>query len=824
MSIIQNKDIYDSGQGNPFKAIEDALELLDTKIDKVKKSMIGFESALQKTNKTGSGQEAKILIDNTQKLAAETDKLTRLQTARNKIDESAKQIMAQILVLDEKRSKNLAKAKLLQEQRNKTIKDQIKLESDLVGAYEKETIKLNQLRKAYKDLAIQNKENTKEGRAMLANIQAIDARLKKVDGSVGQFQRNVGNYTGALRKNLMDIAGMMAAYFSVDTIINFGKSIVSTTAKFEKYGIVLENTLGSKSEAQKSMKVVSDFAASTPFSVDELTASYVKLANQGFKPTNDEMARLGDLASSTGKGFDQLTEALIDAQTGEFERLKEFGIRAKKSGDDVTFSFKGVDTTVKFTNESIRSYILSLGDLEGVQGANAKIAETLSGQISNLGDSWDQLLVALGESTKGGVSSALNWLKEGIDSVTKSVRILNSETSTAEQRTDAWINILHKISPILGLFAEKVSKAKYGIFSMIPVLENALDLLSDMADKFLGIQIFKTDGPGAPKPYIKSLQDMREENDANLKKLKELEAYNARQKTITPSGKTGSKAKKEPYDPMKDPEIQAYLAQNKAANEQRAFLESQELELTALEKAQNDERVKSAQDAEQAIWDMKLADAERAQELRDEELEKEREYYEQRNSLIADTADMAGQMFGELLATGELTMKEFGKIVLISALDLAEKMIMISIAEMTAKQIAQKGWLGIASAALLGGVIKGTFTALKANIQAFATGTEYVQGQGTETSDSIPARLSKGERVVPAAINKQLMGISNKDLPKIVNNGINTMRLENLLHKVDENTSISAYYLSNLEVHHEDAKYKYYKDVKTGITHRIIKE
>ena len=49
----------------------------------------------------------------------------------------------------------------------------------------------------------------------------------------------------------------------------------------------------------------------------------------------------------------------------------------------------------------------------------------------------------------------------------------------------------------------------------------------------------------------------------------------------------------------------------------------------------------------------------------------------------------------------------------------------------------------------------------------FAEGTEYVLGAGTTTSDSIHAKLSVGERVVPAAINEKLVGIKNSDLPKL---------------------------------------------------------
>lgn len=195
--------------------------------------------------------------------------------------------------------------------------------------------------------------------------------------------------------------------------VSFGliaKQVIDVTSEFQKFEAVLTNTLGSNSAAQKALTQIKDFAAATPFSVQELTASFVKLANQGFIPTTGELKKLGDLASSTGKSFDQLTEAIIDAQTGEFERLKEFGIRASKSGDQVKFTFKGVQTQTKFTADSIRDYILSLGELEGVSGSMAAISQTLGGRISNLGDAFDSLLLAIGNSSSGPLNAAIESL------------------------------------------------------------------------------------------------------------------------------------------------------------------------------------------------------------------------------------------------------------------------------------------------------------------------------------------------------------------------------------------------------------------------------
>jgi hypothetical protein len=235
--------------------------------------------------------------------------------------------------------------------------------------------------------------------------------------------------TEGLNRGLKKAGAAIAAAFTVDSVINFGRQVLQATAEFEKMGAVLGNTLGSVGLAKLKLKEIEEFAARTPFGVNELTNSFVKLANQGFKPTGDQMRSLGDLAASTGKSFDQLAEAIIDAQVGEFERLKEFGVRAKDAGDKVIFTFKGVQTTVDKSSEAIRNYVTSLGNAEGVSGSMATISQTLTGKISNLGDAWDQMLISVGSNTSGVFSGAIDVISESINAITQ----FNNELETASK-------------------------------------------------------------------------------------------------------------------------------------------------------------------------------------------------------------------------------------------------------------------------------------------------------------------------------------------------------------------------------------------------------
>lgn len=254
------------------------------------------------------------------------------------------------------------------------------------------------------------KKRTKELKKELDGTKVGTQRFKELKTEITKNQGTIRRFNRELRETkslatrvgqgvttaFKRVGGVLAGAFAVGQLVNFTKEVANITSKFEKLEAVLETALGSKSEAQKSFQMIQKFAARTNFSVLELTDAYVKLVNQGFKPTVEEIENLADLANSTGKSFDQLTEAIIDAQVGEFERLKEFGIRAKKEGDQVKFTFKGVETQVKFTEKAIQGYILALGDLQGVSGSTEKISKTLGGAISNLGDAWDSFLVSLG--------------------------------------------------------------------------------------------------------------------------------------------------------------------------------------------------------------------------------------------------------------------------------------------------------------------------------------------------------------------------------------------------------------------------------------------
>ncbi len=253
-----------------------------------------------------------------------------------------------------------------------------------------------------------------------SELRNIAKQVGITNNNVGDLNRGLGQTETASSKlvgSMGRLKNVLVSVFAVGAVWAFTQKVIDARSEYEKFDAVLTNTFGSAEVGKSALNMLTDFAAKTPYQLDDLTGSFVKLVNRGFNPTKDELRNIGDLAASQGKGFDQLTEGILDAQTGEFERMKEFGIQASKHGNMVSFSFKGVTKTVENNQQAIAKTILEYGKMPGVAGAMNAISGTLGGKISNLKDSWNMLLVSVGGKSGEVFSGAINMLSQGLATV-----------------------------------------------------------------------------------------------------------------------------------------------------------------------------------------------------------------------------------------------------------------------------------------------------------------------------------------------------------------------------------------------------------------------
>jgi hypothetical protein len=180
-------------------------------------------------------------------------------------------------------------------------------------------------------------------------------------------------------------------------------SIVRTNVEFQKLSATLKVVTGSAQSADAAMKGLEDFATKTPYALDEVVGAFIKLKAMGLDPSLEALKSYGNTASAMGKGLDQFIEAIADAATGEFERLKEFGIKASKEGDKVSVTFQGVTTEIGNNAAEIEKHLQKIGNAQFAGAMDEQMA-TLGGAFSNLGDQVAKLERQVGE---GGLNDAL---------------------------------------------------------------------------------------------------------------------------------------------------------------------------------------------------------------------------------------------------------------------------------------------------------------------------------------------------------------------------------------------------------------------------------
>lgn len=213
----------------------------------------------------------------------------------------------------------------------------------------------------------------------------------------------VGQAIQAQERRIVAAAARMGAV--IGTAIGAGISAVGvgaikTTAQFESFRATLTTIEGDSAKAQQSLDWIAKFARTTPYEMKEVTDAFIKMKAYGLDPADGSLKALGDVASAMGKPMMQAVEAMADATTFEFERLKEFGVRAAQQGDQVTFTWtengKQLSKTVKKNSEEVSRFLI--GNFRRFEGAMDLQSRTWNGLVSNLSDTWTDFLRRVGEA------------------------------------------------------------------------------------------------------------------------------------------------------------------------------------------------------------------------------------------------------------------------------------------------------------------------------------------------------------------------------------------------------------------------------------------
>lgn len=289
----------------------------------------------------------------------------------------------------------------------------------------------------------------------------LETRLTARDETARAFrtlQSNLGRVETAFL-NVAKVAGALGAVFAGA----FVRDLINVNKEFQSLKASLVTFTGSVESADGAFRILQDFAKQTPFSLQEVVGSFNLLVSQGIRPTESQLMSFADIAGGTSKSIMQFAEAVADASMGEFERLKEFGIKASKEGDQITLRMGDITKVVNNDSASIVQALTEIADVQFAGGA-ARQAATLGGAMTNLRDTIDGFMFTIGEAGFG------RALAESIQELTK---FIDGNDALAE------------------LISDKMTKALMLFTAGIKLVFSNADTLFQILDVVFGVAIIK---------------------------------------------------------------------------------------------------------------------------------------------------------------------------------------------------------------------------------------------------------------------------------------------------------------------------------------------
>lgn len=400
-----------------------------------------------------------ILSVESSKAQQEIYKFTKETKELNKTNKERRSLMRELESLGKKESDEYKRLDNEVKKSNETIQKNSKLIKELEKKLDLTGLTMVQLRKKAKDLRAQLDQTVKSTHP--EEYAELESELAKVTNRMEEL-RNTGKYAkqqiSSYDKAMVAAKKATKAFIAVEFVRylkDIGMKAYETRKEYARFEATLRNATGSSKEAATAMKMLQQLAKETPASVAEWNEAYIKLINRGIKPTSEELIAMGDIAMSQGKDIDQFIEALLDAMTGENERLKEFGITASKNGKTTAYTFKGVTTEVDNTDTAIKNYILSLGKLQGVQGSMATQMKELAGLESNLGDQIDSIYNKIGKKLEPGIKSFMGTLGRFMGKISES---LESSGEKFDTQLNKVVSLQTGLVPLLNRYDELKSK------------------------------------------------------------------------------------------------------------------------------------------------------------------------------------------------------------------------------------------------------------------------------------------------------------------------------------------------------------------------------
>ena len=305
----------------------------------------------------------------------------------------------------------------------------------------------------------------------MAKINTVFALTDNVSNPLRMIQNNLSNTV----KGFESLSGKIVAVNSLLNIFSYAmdlvqkstsffQSFISDAGEYESLMVRLKVATGDASTAMKEFEELKDFASKTPFDLPGVVDASIMFRNAGIEAENiiPTIKMLGDVAQGNNEYFNRMALNFMQIKSAgkaTMQDLNQFaymGIPIKQVLKDMG---REGDTSFEAIQMAFKRMTSEGGQFYNSMNANAG---TMSGSMSNLRDSIQQVRAELGYQ-----------LLPVISSVTRAISEMLSEL----KETQIFQNIKNK-------FTELANTIKYNLDSIIATIIKVGTIITEVGIVF----------------------------------------------------------------------------------------------------------------------------------------------------------------------------------------------------------------------------------------------------------------------------------------------------------------------------------------------------
>lgn len=277
-----------------------------------------------------------------------------------------------------------------------------------------------------------------------------------------QSGRSAFDGLGASWKKLV---GAFAAYKLGDLFAGLAKDTIKTAASFEQTEVMLKRLMGSAAAGREAFSWLLDFSTKTPFGIDALKDSFVKLQVAGLDPMSGKLQTLTDAVAAFGGSSQELQRASVAIQQMASKGVISMEELRGQLGESLPTAMKVMARELGISMSQLGKVVedgaldaktgldaLFKGLKKDYAGAGEEMMNTWAGLMSMLSTEFKK---AENELAQGGL---FDMLKDGVLGLTKALQ---------EASADGSIRMFGEDLRRLGEIAIEVGKFVGGAFEFI---------------------------------------------------------------------------------------------------------------------------------------------------------------------------------------------------------------------------------------------------------------------------------------------------------------------------------------------------------------------